>query len=63
MRILIGVFMLALCSGSIEIDIDRLNRTSYSIHVGDRLYMCETKKPPVSHGWSYECNIIDSQNP
>ena len=50
------------CTSSIEIDIDQFNKTSYSIHIGDKSYMCETKKPPVSHGWAYECDIVENRS-
>lgn len=61
MKNIIGLFLCILvksCMSSTEIDIDQLNNTNYMIHVGEKAYTCNPKKPPISHGWSYECDII-----
>lgn len=39
-----------------EIDIDIMNQTNGRVIVGDRMYLCKIKNPPLSHSWAYECD-------
>lgn len=52
--ILIQLFVLA--AGNFEVDIDRLNGSSYKIWIDNKYFSCTPKSPPLSHGWAYECS-------
>lgn len=53
MMILFQLF--AVASGNFEVDIDKMNTSSYKIWINEKYYSCTPKTPPLSHSWSYEC--------
>jgi len=49
------LFFVVFGARAIEIDIDKIYNDNYKIYIGNKIFSCTPKTPPLSHGWSYEC--------
>lgn len=47
---------------TVEIDVDMIDNDHFDITVDQQLFLCEPKRPPLSHGWALECESQKKRN-